>query len=264
MTLQVLRADQYATTKLARWAWYGPNSVGKTSLLATIPPELRLWVITAVGENMDPLRNRPNTLITPLQSWDQLDEVFAVAKDPKSAINVIAFDTVSRLLDVALEKVSGIKRDPLKAAQYLTVTPNSKRDWDVWRAVGWLGKELVLNFDQLPIHTVYLYQEETYHPKFDDDILVTTPRLVGNIAWATIKDIHKLVGRLYVAEDAGMTDGLIQLDSGKGREINPNIKQKRYMLIGQHERYFSKGDTRTLGYVIEDPTWEKLAASLGQ
>jgi hypothetical protein len=77
------------------------------------------------------------------------------------------------------------------------------------------------------------------------------------MAWAGIKDIVEIVGRLYV-EEAEYGD----IGETKHRDIDPNMQETRRLLIGKHPRYFTKGPTHLLGYTIENPTWDKLAVSL--
>ena len=120
-----------------------------------------------------------------------------------------------------------------------------------------MGKELVIQFNELPLHLVWLCQESTIQPKFDHDIIQTVPLLPGNAAWKGIKDVVEICGRLYV-EGGEHPDGL----ATTGRDIDPNFVGTRRMLIGKHPRYFSKGPTHLLGYTIENPTWAKLLPGL--
>jgi hypothetical protein len=111
----------------------------------------------------------------------------------------------------------------------------------------------------LPLHVIFLFQEMTRQPKFENDILETTPALTP-AALREVRATLELIGRLYV--DLGSDDGVLTVDAGSEsenlRKINPNAVETRRLLLGKHPRYFAKGPTAKLGYTVANPTWDAL------
>lgn len=249
-------ADELVVSGLARWLIYGDNGVGKTTFLSTLQGP---WlVVSAVHENIKPLVGCPNIKVWQLRHWDDMELIYRVLSDKRNPFVGVAFDTFTRCLAFGAEKVMGVSRDSATMAQYLKNPPAvGTATYKTWTSIGNLGLEAVRNFNSLPTHVIYLCQEESIQPKVDTDTVHTRPLLIGNVAWAGIKDIVEIVGRLYV-EEAEYGD----IGETKHRDIDPHMQETRRLLIGKHPRYFAKGPTRLLGYTIEDPTWDKLAVSL--
>lgn len=278
MALVLQRPEEIVSSGLARWGIYGENGVGKTTFLTTIPThELPLLVVSADDENVKPLRGMQNVAIAKVTRWDDLAEVLKLLQDglllrdgrpdpdvlsgKKKFFRVVAFDTWSRLQGLAIHKVTGYEiARPGQEINYLTHVPKTPRDFREWGQVGALSSEWARYFMRLPIHTIFLFQENTREPKFEGDPIVTAPALTPE-ALRGIKEALELIGRLYVVrKEPG--DGLPVSPADRLRQIDPTTIERRMLLLGKHERYFAKGPTHALGYVVEDPTWARLAASL--
>ena len=257
MALILGPAEKLVSADKARWLIYGDNGVGKSTLLATV--EGKGLVVSAQGENIKPYRGHPNITVAQVSAWDDIVGLYTQLQKRGSTpgFDWIGFDTLTRLLGFGLEKVTGVVRTPEQMLAYFKNPPKSARGYDAWNDVGFLGREMVDLYQQLPLHVIWLCQEETVQPKFENDILRTIPLLAGNVAWKGVKDILEICGRLYV-EGSEYADGV-----GNARDIDPHFEEVRRLLIGKHPRYFTKGPTHVLGYTVEAPTWKNLAPSIG-
>ena len=254
------------------------TGAGKTTFLATIPPPLRVWVISAGKENIKVLEPYPHIQVTKINRWQQLLDVYLFAKrnlleedgkTPKVKPNffdVIAFDTWTRKQILAMQMKAG--RELVKEgdeAKYLTNVPRLGGDFTFWQQAEGLVTEWMGYFLDLPIHTLFMFQEITKDPQFEGDPLRTTLALSKSAITKPMEDLE-LVGRLYAEVDEPTSaDPLAGITSNPDptlRRIDPNAKVTRRLLIGPHDRYLCKGPTHILGYTVENPTWEKLAKSL--
>lgn len=190
---------------------------------------------------------------------------------------VIGFDTWTRMQALAMNMIVGYKMiRPGDEAKYISKAPPALRGFDGWRQVGELAGEWMRYFQRQPIHTIFLMQEARRDSKFEDEPAMIAPALTP-VALAHAKDTLSLIGRLYVVTQPADSPGqngaasteataALELDLSATKEnplvIRENVKEVRKLLVGKHEQYFTKGDSATLGYVVTDPTWSKLAKTL--
>lgn len=268
MALSLLRPDEVSSARLARWGIYGENGVGKTTFLSTIPPSIPTLVVSADDENVKPLRGLDHVRVCKVRTWQDVCELFleirriTESQDFKEGkakfFKLIAFDTWTRIQDLALGHVVGYEAaESGREKDYISRIPKRPRDWDQWAQVGSLSGEWLRYFIRLPLHVIFLFQEMTHRPRFEQDIIVTEPALRPE-ALASAKEALDIIGRLYVtsSEQGG------NLDLSGERSISPHTKEQRMLLLGKHPRYFAKGPTHKLGYVVESPTWQKIATIL--
>lgn len=267
---------------------YARNGTGKTSFLATWPRNKRLWVISAGKENIKPLIGRPNIHVTKITTWAQLLDIYLFLKkallvngkpNPKIAsgelnfFDGIAFDTWTKMQVLGMEARAG--KLPIKEGEehkYLLNVPSVAKGkggetFEAYEQAAALSREWMGNFMGLPIHTIFIFQEGVYKPHHDHEKTEVVPALTPQAVRFALEDLE-IVGRLYtefVSSDKP-TNGLIDLNAATQpvdpTVIDPNAKVIRRMLLGPHELYRCKGPTHILGYVVENPTWEKLARSL--
>jgi hypothetical protein len=258
-----LPAEQITKAKYLRTGWYALNGAGKTTLLSTVSGNW--WVVSVDRENCKPLIGHPNIRVIPMREWEDLDDILFMARKASEGgkLTGIAFDTWTRVQAHGLNHI--LRRsvvDPFndaQIAQYMEEGPPSipsggYAQWNAWGALlaAWMDY-----FNELPLHTAFLFQEWTRHPKFENDILRTGPMLRPEASDRAF-DSLELLGRLFVQLETG---GSLTPDP-HNREIDLTAVEKRYMLLGQHPRYRAKGDTQNLGYVLEEPTWPKIEAGL--
>jgi len=269
---------------LARWMIYSRYGRGKTTFLASIPPDLPVHLVNTPTENIKPVSHLDHFTATPLVEWDQMKDLFllhrgkTMMKDRKTGFyvpdpdyvegrsrwaRVLAFDTLSKLQALAAMKARGIKVDPDEAYELMVKLQKSGKDYNFWDNVGDMVTEAVNDFNQLPLHTIWLAQEEDKDPRFEHSSPTVTGPMLTPKALKGVMPIVELAGRLVVASESSDEDSLEIRDSGtKSYEINTQTKEVRWLLLGQHDRYLTKGPTHVLGYAIRNPTWAKLAVSL--
>lgn len=265
--LQPRPANEVYSSGLARWGIYGKNGVGKTTFLSTIPDDIPTLVASCDAENVKPLADKSNILVSKVSEWQDLDDILELARAlevraKRSGVTAcVAFDTWTRFQGYCMNHLSGFKLvEPGQEAKYILDAPRLPKGYETWQQIGSLMGTWLEYFSRLDVHLVFLLQELDRHPQHEADILVTEPVLTPS-ALARSFDSLEMVGRLYVDLQSGQ-DVLSAIDDGAKRGINPNAKEVRRLLLGHHPRYRTKGDTKQLGYVVEEPTWEKLAVTL--
>lgn len=263
-------AEEVYSAALARWGIYARNGRGKTTFLSSIPEDIPTLVVSADAENVKPLRKKANIKVVKAEEWEDLDDVLSTARQfaayakQNGRTAALAFDTWSRIQGLCVNFIVGYKLvEPGKEADYMTQAPKLPKGFESWQQIGALMGTWLEYFCRLPLHLIFLMQELDRHPQNEKDILETTPALTPSALVRTMEALE-LVGRLYVELDNGKGDkiDLSEIEDGANRSINPGAREVRRMLVGYHPRYRCKGDTAALGYVIEDPTFSKLAATL--
>lgn len=283
--LHIPSAEQVATSGLARWGIYGLNGTGKTTFLSTIPADIPAWVISADDENVKPLKGLTHVKTPKITHWDQLGDYYelvrkAYASEPRAwekfpgVPRLVAFDTWTRIQALAANKIAGYTPAEAELAiKYISRAPGLPKGYEAWQQIAALSGEWMRYFERLPIHLIFLFQEQEKEPK--EGSVIQEPKIGPMLTPAAIqhaKDTLDIVGRLYVTTEkkGGNGQGEIKLDvqalaSGRPpslRDIDEDVVETRKLLLGQHPLYVTKGDTKKLGYVVSDPTWAKLAESL--
>ena len=130
-----------------------------------------------------------------------------------------------------------------------------------WQQAAALSNEWMAYFQALPVHKIFLFQQATREPVVPGEPHLTGPALTkGAIAGA--REQVELMGKLFATTRPTENKSLLTELPEEVRTIDVHAVEQRYLLIGQHEAYATKGPTHILGYAIEDPTWERLAVSL--
>lgn len=262
-------AERIQALTHVRMGIYGPNGAGKTTFASTIPSTERVLYVSIDDENIRAVSTLKHMAVIKLRRWNDLLPVYQYVADPKNRITTVVFDTWSRVQDLALGKVCGYEpADMTKLNQYIDRIPRNPDGWKGWGQIGALCSEWQRNFNILPVHMLYLLQEQD---RRDGDEVATGPRLTPE-ALKGIRDSVEILGRLYVdllpadattatKEDPTAAPIPFLTDTSPAR-IDPNAKEVRRLFIGQHDRFIAKGPTRLLGRVITDPTWDKIVPPL--
>lgn len=268
-------AERIQALTHARLGIYGANGSGKTTFASTIPDQERVLYVSVDDENIRPVARLKHFRVIKIRRWNDLLTVYQALAHPNNKITAVVWDTWSRIQDLAVGKVCNYEpADPARLTQYINSIPKNPHDWRGWGQVGALCSEWQRNFNMLPVHMVYLMQEQDRRREVEEDIK-TGPRLTPE-ALKGIRDSVELLGRLYVELEAPdkpqpngtgdpmppvLTDLLTQQDTHNVR-IEADVKEVRRLFIGQHDRYIAKGPTHLLGRVITDPSWEKIVPPL--
>ena len=257
-------SDQIQALTHVRMGIYGPNGAGKTTFASTIPETERVLYVSVDDENIRPVIHLKHFRVVKVRRWDHLLVIYQGLVNQKG-ITAVVWDTWSRIQDLAVGKVTGYEpSDPAKLTQYINSIPKSPSNWQGWGQVGALCSEWQRNFNMLPLHMLYLLQEQDRRREVEQDVY-TAPRLTPE-ALKGIRDSLEILGRLYVDLGSPETEKkegeTFSLDGPGADRIDPNVKETRRLFIGQHERYIAKGPTHILGRVIDDPTWPKVVDPL--
>jgi len=279
MTLRDLYVPPDKITALThvRLGIYGANGSGKTTFASTIPDTERVLHISVDDENIRPVAHLKHFRVVKLRRWNDLLTIYQALAAPGNPITVCVWDTWSRVQDLAVGKVCNYEpSDPARLAQYINSIPKNPHDWRGWGQVGALCSEWQRNFNLLPLHMVYLLQEQDRRREVEEDIR-TGPRLTPE-ALKGIRDSLEILGRLYVdlqapepSSNGSRADGepippplpdLLGPTDKHNAEIQANVREVRRLFIGQHDRYIAKGPTHILGRVISEPTWDRVVPPL--
>ena len=267
-------ADRIQALTHVRLGIYGANGSGKTTFASTIPDTERVLYVSVDDENIRPVARLKHFRVLKLRRWNDLLTIYQALAHPQSKITTLVWDTWSRIQDLAVGKVCGYEpSDPSKLAQYIDKIPKNPNDWRGWGQVGALCSEWQRNFNVLPIHIIYLLQEQDRRREVEEDVK-TGPRLTPE-ALKGIRDSLEILGRLYVDLEAPGSNGTVDAEAPPvpmldlltspahaAAQIDPDAKEVRRLFIGQHERYIAKGPTHVLGRVITDPNWDKIVPPL--
>lgn len=280
MPLEFKKAKDVVNRKYARWGIYGNNGVGKTTFLSTIPADLPLLVVNTAVENIKPVADLDHVTVTSMFYWDEMQELFLklrgiltvrdssnrlvpnpdIVSGEKKFFRVVAFDTLTRLAALAAKKILGQDNiSPEDAYKLMTALHEQKgRNFEFFNSLAGMVGEVVRNFEQLPIHIVWLFQERNREPEFEHSSPTVTGPDLTPAAVAQVKESVELLGRLYVT----LNEEKDLLGKDGSYRINASATETRRLLIGQHDRYMAKGPTHILGYTVENPSWDKLAETL--
>lgn len=268
-------ADKIQALTHVRLGIYGANGSGKTTFASTIPDTERVLYVSVDDENIRPVARLKHFRVLKLRRWNDVLKIYQALAQPGHGITTLVWDTWSRVQDLALGKVCGYEpADLAKLSQYIDRIPRTPNGWAGWGQIGALCSEWQRYFNMLPLHIVYLLQQQD---RRDGDDVMTGPRLTPE-ALKGIRDSLEILGRLYVDLEAPSTNGTADTSDPNAQPIpamdlltspqqaatfiNPNAKEVRRLFIGQHERYIAKGPTNVLGRVITEPNWNKIVPPL--
>jgi len=266
-------SDQIQALTHVRMGIYGPNGSGKTTFASTIPESERVLFVSVDDENIRPISRLKHFRVVKLRRWNDILVIYQALSDPKNQVTTLVWDTWSRVQDLALGKICNYEpADPAKLSQYIDRIPRTPGGWPQWGQIGALCSEWQRNFNLLPIHIVYLLQEQDRRAEVAGEPtgdVKTGPRLTPS-ALLGIRDSLEILGRLYVdlvapdqsTQEASVVPIPSVLAGPQTDRIDPNVQEVRRLFIGQQDRYIAKGPTAKLGRVIDNPTWDKIVPPL--
>ena len=258
-------ADRMQSLTHVRMGVYGPNGAGKTTFASTIPEGERVLYVSVDDENLRPVSKLKHYRTLKIRDWGHIWVIYdwLRAQAGKGTVTTLVWDTWSRVQDLAVGQVCNYHpANPAMLTKYVDNIPKNPHDWRGWGQVGALCSEWQRNFNLLPLHIVYLMQEQDRRAE-GETTTRTGPRLTPE-ALKGIRDSLEVLGRLYVDLAPGEvngTDGMpppIDLGLDPGDRIDPNLREIRRLFIGQHDRYIAKGPTHILGRVVTNPTWDTV------
>lgn len=292
--VKIVRPEDLILTDKISMGAYGKNGMGKTTFLSTVDEDIPTLVAYAGGEpGLKVIRGKPHIWVVQVDKWSDLGEVYelvstpgaptklmemlkaSVAADPRRRdvvqkrisnpafragkepfFGAVGIDTWTRMQALALSEITG-QDTPEEGteAEFISEAPRLPKGYDAWQKIGSLTGQWIRYFARLPIHKIFLFQEQDRHPKFEGDGEVTTSMALTPSALVVPMEILEIVGRIYVVlEDE---TGKIMEDNQPGT-VRLDRKEVRYLFIGKDTRYFAKGDTQKMGRAIRDPSWKKI------
>ena len=265
MPIEILKQTEIVSLTHLRAGIYGRNGTGKSTLAASITG-LNTLVVSVDDENIRPYLNKPNIRIAKIRRWRDVMDVYDIVSYPKANIQAVVWDTWSRIQDLALGHVCAYDpADPQKLRDYIERIPKTPDGWKGWGQIGALCSELQRNFNVLPIHGLYLMQEQDREQRETDATTMQTGPRLTPYALAGIRDSVEILGRLYVEVESAPTDGeapeapSFDLDSKTpSTHIPEQAREVRKLFIGQHPRHLAKGPAHLLDRLVRDATGAKL------
>lgn len=279
----LVRPDDLSTAQFLRAGVFGINGSGKSSLAASAARAGHRVLVASVGvENTKPYRGYGGRIYTrKVRTWDDLFPLIKmldtglnhpdVRSGDSQFFDFLVFDTWTRMQGSAAKKIAGWDppADINALGKKLMQAPKTPRGFEAWQQIGELSNQWIGYFMDLPMHILWLFQEETRTPTTGqgERAIQTGPTKIGPMltpsAIIGVRDSLEMLGRLYDPDIEPEDDPLGENSFGViKREINPDRKEERRLLVGQHPLYLTKGPTHSLGYTVRNPTIKKLERAL--
>jgi hypothetical protein len=221
---------------------YGRNGQGKTRFACSAPKPL---ICDIDEEGTRSARAFKGAEVYPAKKWSDIVWLYWYLKAGDHSYESLVIDTLTGMQNVCMKQVlkeSG-DRDPDKDPKTA-----SMRDWG---KLAQLMKEQMLNFRNLPMHTIFTAQERTV----DDPESETTERVpdLSPGSRATATACVDIIGRIYKKE--------VRAVNAKTKK--ETTKWETRMLVGPHEDYTTKDRTGALGRIIREPNIPAILEAAG-
>lgn len=200
---------------------YGRAGVGKTTIVGTMPSRGLLIDVPQLEGGTEVLENKDNIDVTPVASWDEIDQVYQYLESGKHDYKWAAIDTITAFQELAKRKV--IKDRDISASPH-------KITLQEFGQIGSLVGELIYKFRLLPIFTIWLAQERSFDA-IDGQAHIMGPAVLPG-ALGSLLPSMMLVGRLKTVYDM-------------------NNKMERQLFVAPSPEHYTKVRTRP---GIEIPT----------
>lgn len=167
---------------------YGRGGTGKTTLLGTMPGKGLVIDVPLVEGGTYVLKSKASRIdVVPVEQWNEIADVYkSLHLGAGLDYKWVGIDSITAFTVLAIRKVTGqrvLSADPAKISQ---------QDWGT---VGRMVSELIYQFRQLKLHTIWLAQERS----FGKDGM---PSVIGPdtspAARSTLLPALTLCGRLFV------------------------------------------------------------------
>lgn len=233
-----------------RYLIYSRNKKGKTKFCSTASNVL----ILDPEKGTEWLKKKAPD-VWPIESWNDLDEVYKFLKGSKEAkrYDWVAVDGTTRMSNMALRWVMHQEEE-----RDLDRRPGMVQKRDYGRA-GEMFKGMLLNFQSLPMGVIYTAQERVEEvgssEEGDDDAETTSHMFVPDLpkgVRGSLNSIVDIIGRLYVVKTT------VKVREKSGEIVEKDIPQRR-LYLGEHVQYDTGGRSEyTLPDFLKNPTVERL------
>ena len=221
---------------------YGVGGVGKTYLLSTMPKKGLVIDVPQVEGGTSVLSHTKNIMVLPVTRWEEIDDAFKYLRHAKHDYSWVAIDTMTAMQELAK------RRAVQDRAGDISIDPKITTMQD-WGKIGNLMGEMIFKFRTLPIHVIFLAQENT---RETTGMPAVYEPAVAPATMQTLLPSLSLCGRLTVVEveknDSMVLERQMRVAPGpsykskfravKGRELpnvvaNPNLGEMLAYLLGK-------------------------------
>lgn len=197
---------------------WGRSGTGKTTFGSTFPRPILLVDVREKGS--DGLAYEEGIDGLPLESWEELEELYWFLSENPDRYQTVIIDTVTQLQDLALEKVLADEGKTIDS-------PVSQSNWG---SMSKMMKSWLLSFRDLPMNTVFVAQDRVNDVKGYEDQLVPEvgPRLSPSVAGMLCAAV-KVICQTFIMEE---------VKRGKDNRIRRHITYR--LRVGPHPLYLTK------------------------
>ena len=204
---------------------YARGKIGKTTFGASGAPDLKTLIIDFNEQGTISVKKRKNVFRYEVQYWQELDWIYWYLRAGKHNYDVVCLDTVTSMASICMKFALGdeaardASRDPL--------VPDKR----AWGKVGQLMQLRLIDFRNLPMHTIYMAHErvtESEDEETESTIIEVVPSLSPAPRETLIGAVH-VIGRMYTRE--------VEVINKKTKQ-SKKVRERR-MLIGPDDKYIS-------------------------
>ena len=219
---------------------YGKSGSGKTTFLGTCPGPV--LVLDPGEKGLLSLRHKDDVKRLEIRTWAEFEAAYwYVAQRSGGAFKTVAIDTVTKLQDMAIEKVA---------------PDGGKLEFRQWGEVSSLLKAWFVLWRDLPMNVVFLAQDRTTEREDGSDFEVDPevgPALMPSVARSLCAAVDVVVNSFVREQD-------VPYKAANG--ATKTRKEADYCLrVGPHSTYVTKYRTRPdvdVPRVLADPSFERL------
>ncbi len=226
---------------------YGRSATGKTTLACTWPKPLLLIDINETGT--DSVQDVEGVSVMQCRTWEELDQTYwYLRKKGIKKFKTVVVDTMSKAQRMAIQSHLGMEPGNRKVGEWGEMT---KRDWG---RVSSMVTELILDFHDLPVNTVFIAHDRVFNVDDDEDQLTPEvgPRLMPSVA-SEINAAVGVIGNTFIREK--------EIKLKKGKKTITRTKIEYCLRIGPNSVYTTKVRKPRgvrLPDVLVDPTYENI------
>ncbi len=229
---------------------YGRAGTGKTTFAATVSEYLKkteaekqdVLILDVKDRGTDSISEHQELQVLPIESWADFEGVYWYLKEEDHPYGATIIDTITQLQNVAMtaakERMGKTADDPMSKL--------------AWGALSGMLAPKLLDFRDLPLHTIFVAQDRRTGVDEEDEIEDMLPEIGPALMPSVARDVNamvKVIGNTFIKQRSKKTGGKIKKVSSYRLRLAP------------HPLYLCKirapKATKVPAY-ISDPTFEKI------